>query len=289
MIDTPVVPHKAGKREWLGRFTAKELTNDAYHEAPGVSKSHLDVIASSSAKHYWAQYVDPLRVTAEKTPALRVGNAIHSAILEPDLFASKYFPKPECDRRTIDGKAIYANYLREKGDREEISPKEYDCCIQIRDAVYAHKIAPGLLSKGTNEHSFFCHEPETGELIKCRTDYFHDDGEIVVDLKSTLNAAPWEFGRDATNYRYDVAVPWYFDVIHGVTGQRPRNWVWLAVEKEPPYAIGIYYAQKQDIMRARDTARRNFLEIVRQRKLATWDDYGAAEVRPLELMPWVKR
>lgn len=288
MADTPIVPHPAGQRAWLGRFTADELTNDAYHAAPGTSKSHLDVIADSSAKHYWAQYVDPMRVTAEKTPALRLGNSIHTAILEPDLFASKYFPKPECDRRTTVGKQIYANYLAEKGNREEISPHEYDVCLKIRDTVLSHKIARGLLSKGTNENSFFCHDPEMGELIKCRTDYFHDDGETVVDLKSTLNAAPFEFGCDATNYRYDVAVPWYFDVIHGVTGQRPRNWVWLVVEKEHPFAIGIYYAQKHDIIRARDTARRNFLEILRQRKLATWEDYGS-DVQPLVLMPWAKR
>jgi hypothetical protein len=289
MTDPKIVPHRAGQREWLGRFAADELANDDYHAAPGVSKSHLDVIGSSSAKHYWAQYVDPMRITPEKTPALRLGHAIHAAILEPDLFASKYLVKPECDRRTLVGKQIYAEYLREKGDREEISPTEYDVCLKIRDAVYAHKLAPGLLSKGTNEHSFFCHERETGELIKCRTDYFHDDGETVVDLKSTLNAAPFEFGRDATKLRYDIAVPWYFDVIRGVTGQQPRNWVWLAVEKEHPFAIGIYYAQKHDIIRARDTARRNFLEIVRQRKLGTWCDYGETGVLPLELMAWAKR
>jgi exodeoxyribonuclease VIII len=288
MADPTVVPHAAGQREWLGRFTADELTNEKYHESPGVSKSHLDIIAAESHKHYWQRYINPQRPLVEQTDALRVGNAIHAAILQPDLFTSQYAAKPECDRRTKEGKSVYANFLSTLGNREEIGPKEYDWCIQMRDAVHAHRIARGLLTKGTAEHSFFCHERETGELIKCRADYFHDDGDTVVDLKSTINAAPFEFGRDATKYRYDVAPPWYFDVIHGVTGQRPRNWVWLAVEKEPPYAIGIYYAQKQDITRARDTARRNFLEILRARQLATWEDYGA-EVRPLELMPWAKR
>jgi hypothetical protein len=288
MVDSKVVPHVAGKRLWLGRFTSDDLTNDAYHAAPGISKTHLDVMASGSPRHYWHEYINPARPFAEKTDALRVGNAVHSAILQPDLFESHYAEKPECDRRTTRGKEIYSDFLLRKGSREELSGNEYRLCVHMRDAVHSHRLARGLLRNGTAEHSFFCAEHETGELIKCRTDYFHDDGETVVDLKSTLNANPFEFGRDATKYRYDLAAPWYFDVIRGVLGQGPKNWVWLAVEKEPPYCIGIYYAQKHDIIRARDTARRNFLEIVRQRQLATWEDY-ADEVRPLELMAWAKR
>lgn len=288
MTEPKVGLHLAGQRPWSGRFTADELDNDAYHAAPGVSKTHLDVIASGSPKHYWQQYINPNRPIKHATDALRVGNAIHSAILEPDLFKEHYARKPECDRRYKEGKAVYAEFLRTIGTREELADDEYQLCLNIRDAVYKHKIARGLLANGTAEHAFFCNERETGELIKCRTDYFANDGDMVVDVKTTLDASPIEFGRDATNYRYDLAPPWYFDVISEVTGQRPRHWVWLVVEKTEPYAIGLYYAQKQDIARARDTARRNFLEIVKQRQLGTWNDYGA-EVRPLELMPWAKR
>lgn len=276
------------QRPWIGRFTADELSNDAYHEAPGISKSHLDCIAFGSGKHYWQRYVNPDRPPFHRTPALRVGNAVHTAILQPDLFESLYAAKPECDRRTVAGKAIYAAFLERKGSREELSPSEYDWCLGMRDAVHRHRIARGLLCKGTAEHSFFAKEPETGELVKCRTDYLHDDAEMVVDIKTTMDAHPDSFGKSATDFLYDLAVPWYYDVLLQVIGQTPRNWVWIAIEKEEPYAMGIYYAQKQDINRARDTCRRLFREILEQRRLATWEDYGA-KVLPLILKPWAKR
>lgn len=287
--DSVVTPHPAGQRPWAGRFTADELTNDAYHAAPGVSKSHLDIIADQSPLHYWESYLNPTRPVRRATDALRVGNAVHSAILQPDLFTSHYVDVPPCDMRTKIGKETYDNFLRHhKKGREELSAKEYKMCVEMRDAVHAHKIAAGLLRGGKAEHSFFCNERETGQLIKCRADYFHDDGDLVVDLKSTVDSNPDSFGKDATNYRYDVAVPWYLDIIQSVTGHAPRNWVFIAVEKERPYAVGIYYAQKHDIIRARDTARRNFLQILEYRKLNEWPDYGD-RVRPLELKPWAKR
>lgn len=275
-------------REWLGRFTADELTNEDYHEAPGVSKSHLDIIDGSSPRHYWQRYLNPERPVEEPTDALRVGNAIHAAILQPNLFESRYAAAPKVDKRTTIGKEAYAAFKRGSVGKEELSAIEFKLCLEMRDAVHAHPVARGLLMHGTAEHSFFCTHAETGELIKCRTDYVTDDGDMVVDLKSTTDASPHSFARDAGNYRYDLAPPWYFDVIGAVTGRTPRNWVWLAVEKEPPYAIGIYYAQKHDIIRARDTARRNFLQILHHRRLNAWPDYGEV-VRPLEMPAYIKR
>jgi len=275
-------------RLWLGRFEAGELSNDAYHAAPGVSKTHLDVIANGSPRHYWQQYINPKRGPAHKTDALRVGDAIHSAILQPDLFASNFAAKPVCDKRTTEGKAVYAEFLRTKGNRIELSALEYEWCVRIRDSVYAHKIARGLLKGGKAEHSFFTKEAETGELVKCRPDYLHDAGDLIVDIKSTTDAHPDTFSKDATNYMYDLAVPWYFDIVRAVTGTPPRHWVWIVIEKEEPYAVGIYYAQKHDIIRARDTCRRYLMEIARQRKLGTWEDYGS-EVRPLVMKPWARR
>lgn len=275
-------------RSWIGRFTADELSNADYHAAPGVSKTHLDLIATKSPRHYWQKYLNPDRPAVEPTDALRVGNAIHCAILQPDLFESEYAAKPECDRRTREGKALYAEFLQRKGNRTELSPLEYEWCIEMRDSVQRHAKARGLLRGGVPEQSFFVNEPETGELIKCRPDYFHNDGDLVVDFKSAIDAHWDRFGKDAFKYRYDVAVPWYCDIIKMVTGHMPRNWVWIAVEKEPPYAVGIYFAQKHDVIRARDVARQNFLEIIRQRRLGTWVDY-ADEVRPLVFPGWAKR
>jgi hypothetical protein len=281
------VPDPPPGRQWFGRFTAEELTNEAYHAGPGVSKSHLDTIAGGSPRHYWQRYVNPERPIEVKTPALVLGDAIHAAILQPQLFETAYAAKPEgLDKRTKEGKAQWANFLEAHSDKKHISHDQFVCCINIREVIYRHPVARGLLVGGVSEHSFFTKYRETGDLVKCRADYL--TGDYVIDLKSTLDASEDSFSRDATSLRYDVAVPWYMDIIADVTGQRPRKWIWLAVEKEPPYALAIYTAQDHDIVRARDTARRNFLNILQHRKANAWPDYGET-IRPLELKPWAKR
>lgn len=276
------------KRPWDGRFTDAELTNEAYHAAPGISKSHLDVMAEGSARHYWQKYINPSRPFSEPTDALRVGNAVHAAILQPALFDDRYAEWSGTDKRTKAGKEEWAAFQQNLGDRITLSHIEYTWCLEMRDAVHAHPIARGLLMNGKPEHSFFARDTESGELIKCRTDYFTDDGDVIVDIKTTTDAHPITFGKDAANYRYDLAPPWYFDVIGRVTGHAPRQWIWLVIEKSLPYAIGIYYAQKHDIIRARDTCRRNFLEILKYRQANLFPDYGD-QIRPLELPGWIKR
>ena len=83
-------------------------------------------------------------------------------------------------------------------------------------------------------------------------------------------------------------MPWYFDVLDTLYGETPQHWVWLAVEKDPPYAIGIYFAQEHDIERARICARRHFLRLVEAKRNNYWPDYGAT-VEPLIMPAWAKR
>lgn len=283
----------AGRQAWLGEFTAAELSNEAYHEAPGVSKSHLDTFADGSPRHYWQRYINPDRPKEKKTDALILGDSIHAAVLQPTLFESRYAPEPlgptgaKLDKRKTIDKEIYQDFLRREAGKTHLSQLEYEICLRARDAIYKHPVARGLFKGGKAEHSFFARDPETSELRKCRPDYLTDD--YVLDLKSTLDAGEDSFSRDATNLRYDVAVPWYFDTIDLATGvKRSRKWIWVAVEKAEPFAIGLYFAQDHDIIAARDTARKNFHAIIKHRQLNAWPDYGE-KIRPLNLKPWKRR
>lgn len=292
MTEQPKGPAPGG-REWLGEFTAGQLSNEAYHAAPGISKSHLDTIANGSPRHYWQEYINPDRPARHETEALMLGNAIHAAVLQPSLFEFHYAAEPEgpdgkkLDKRKKIDKEIYDQFMRESRGKTPITRFQYNICLGIRDAIQKHPIARGLLQGGVAEQSFFCIDPETRALRKCRADYLTED--YVIDIKSTLDAGPDSFERDATNLRYDVAVPWYLDTIDLTRGlARPRKWIWLAIEKAEPFAIGIYYAQQHDIIAARDCARKNFHTILRHRELNAWPDYGEV-MRPLNLKPWKKR
>lgn len=262
-----------------------ECTNDEYHSGPGISKSHLDVIHGKSPKHYWHKYLNPDREPEEPTPAKVLGTAIHSIILEPDLFDSTVAINPGIDRRSNAGKAEYAQFLAESAGKLIITDEQAQACYAVRDTVHQHPLARGLLTGGKAEQSFYAVDDETGELIKCRVDFLPDNGSMIVDVKSTEDASPAAFGKSSANYRYPVQTAWYWHVLDSAFGEHPQHWVFLAFEKEPPYAIGVYFAQPDDVARAAIAAREDLLRIVEHKRSGQWPDYGT-EALPLTMPRW---
>lgn len=263
-------------------------SNEAYHAGPGVSKSHLDAINSGCPRHYWQRYLNPDREPEQTTPAKIMGSALHTAILEPDLFPSEVIASPGFDRRTKNGKAEYEAFVTQHAGKIILDPDDYATCLAMRDAVYNHPVAGGLMRQpGKSEQSFYAIDNETGELIKCRHDRLLDSGAMSIDLKTTEDASPNGFGKSSANYRYPVQTAWYNRVLDTCFGEHPAEWVFLAVEKSPPYVIGIYFVEPDLLARAEIAANRDFQRIIQHRRSGEWPDYGMQPM-PLTLPAWAK-
>jgi len=65
------------------------IEEDEYHKLTAFSNTDLKLIARSPA-HYYAARLDPAREEKEPTPAMIAGRILHCAILEPDLFDSRF-------------------------------------------------------------------------------------------------------------------------------------------------------------------------------------------------------
>lgn len=263
------------------------MTNDEYHASAGYSKSHLDKIADCP-RDYWHHYLNPDRGPEEQSPDLILGSAIHSAVLEPDLFKSQFLVLPDLDLRTKKGREERDLFVANNPGAAIITVEQRETALAVRDAVHTHPVASRLLRRGAAEQSWFAVDPETGEQIKCRTDWFDDGAGLIVDLKSTKDASPDGFGKSAANLRYHLQPPWYQDVFEAEFGAAPPWWVFLAVEKVPPYKIGIYYPTPEDIQLGRQMARRDFMRIIDCKRTGQWPDY-ATEAKPLMLPGWYKR
>jgi exodeoxyribonuclease VIII len=263
------------------------MTNAEYHSGPGYSKSHLDKIADAPIE-YWHHYLNPDREVAEPGDALVLGTVIHTAVLEPDILDSAYKVLPDLDLRTKAGRAERDAFKAAHPGATIITVDQLATAKAVRDAVYRHPLASRLLRGGQSELSFFATDPETGELIKCRTDSFNTGAGMIVDLKSTDDASPDGFGKSCANFRYYVQPPWYQDVLRAAYGEAPPWWVFLAVEKKPPYKIGVYYPTPEQIELGRRVARRDFKRILECKASGVWPDY-ATEVKPVELPGWAVR
>jgi hypothetical protein len=110
----------------------------------------------------------------------------------------------------------------------------------------------------------------------------------VVDIKTTDDASPDAFGKSAANYGYDVGSAWYSDVLEAHYGRAPEHFVFIAVEKPEPHAIGIYFVEPEVMAAGRVIARRNFHRILEWRAANNWPDYGINPM-PLRLPAWARR
>lgn len=288
-----------------------EMSNDAYHGSDGISKSHLDDIAGLSPLHYFHKRVDPDREPEEKTPALVFGDALHKAVLEPDLLESNFItapadaPKrPSSKQRTAKKPSIetleaidfWDAFAKKAAGKTVLDMDDLTRIKKARDAVHRHPIAGPLLRGGQSEQTFFAICPRTGALIKARTDYLKPG--MIVDLKSTEDASPESFGKSSYNFRYDVQAAWYPYVTDAAGWEAIEHFVFVAVEKVEPFACGIYYAAEEVLgwnnipTRPLDDARfvmhQNLDLILECRARNHWPDY-AMNPQALQHPGWARR
>ena len=277
------------------KFGLVEMTNEAYHASEGVSKSRLDVMAHS-AQHYWQAYINPAREPREATPAMFIGTLIHSAILEPDLLTKQYVVLPENapnrptkaqlnaqrpSAEAVQSIAWWKWFEAEHAGRVILTPEQWALARGARDSVHQHPRARQLLARGKAEQSYFALDPDSGAIVKCRTDWTAATGEMV-DVKSTVSAAPDQFQRSVLDYRYHVQQPWYQDVVEAATDAPlpSRAWYFLAVEKTPPYACALYTLPEDVVRAGRLQGQRDLRRIVECTALDEWPGYST---EPVEL------
>lgn len=217
------------------------LSAAQYHAAEGISKSGLDRIARSPAHFRYGK--------TEETDTLRLGTAVHAAVLEPILFAQTY--------------ACAEGRRNKKAEKIELTPMEWDICSGIADAISDHPTCRELLSWGEAEESIFWHDAETLLLCRARPDWTrYGDGirssTRLIDLKTTKDASPSGFARAVETYRYHVQAAFYLDGWRAANG---GSWcdefVFIAVEKTAPFAIGLYRLPDWQIEEGRQLYRRD--------------------------------
>ena len=280
-----------------------ELTNEAYHGGPGISKSHLDKIAASPA-HYYAAYLDPNRAPREATPAMIQGTAIHTAVLEPHLFESEYIvvpagmPTKPTDRQrnakkpsseTVDAILAWDEFELFSATKTILTAEQWHVALEVQRSVRKHKAAADLLRKGHAEHSYFSLDPDTGALVKARPDWFTPAG-VLVDLKSTKSAAPDAFYRSVMDFGYDLQPWWYRNAIGAAIDEDLDGapWYFVAVEKEPPYAVAVYRLPPEVERAGAMRARQLLQKIVDAKLLDHWPAYSD-DISILEFPGWALR
>jgi exodeoxyribonuclease VIII len=258
------------------------MTNAEYHARPEVSKSGLDLVRRSPL-HFWNRYLNPDRVVEPPTDAMVLGSALHTAVLEPHLFDDEYAVAPHCDRRTKDGKMIWADFEQEAAGKTLLKAEDASRIDAMAKAVRSHKAASFLLTMpGKAEQSYFWTDDETGEKCKCRPDWHSADGRIMVDVKTTEDASPGKFLRSSVlGWRYHVQAAFY---MRGLPSA--EVFLFAVVEKKPPFAAVVYSLPPKLIERGLEEAQQDLRRIAECRAANHWPSYSE-EIQELPLPRWL--
>lgn len=257
---------------------------DHYHARPAVGHSALVRIMRSPA-HYREYVANP----PEPTPAMQLGTAFHTALLEPDRFGESFVMAPKFDRRTKEGKAAAEAWETENAGKMALTAEQMAAIRSMASSVRCHAGADKLLSQGLAEMSGFWIDLESGVECKCRPDFLVMDGDKVsgiVDVKTCSDAGADGFARAIATLGYDVQAAFYQDGLNALAG-RSIPFYFIAVEKEPPYAVATYSAGI-DVIEVGRAKYRGALQLLKWcRARDTWPGYQPnGEIEPIKLPRW---
>ena len=212
-----------------------DITNEHYHESAGISRSKL-MLLDKSPYHFWYEMYSGLVEKKEPTPAMNIGSAFHTLLLEPELFSREFAVAPKMDRRTTKGKEEYSKFMNENGDKILLTDEQYTKAVVMAQHVKQHDIVTTLLDDAAFEQSIFWTDEETGIQFKTRPDIWSK--KMVVDLKTTADASPHAFMRSALNYGYYLQAGMAYEACRAI-GKPFDMFVILAAEKEAPYVPSV--------------------------------------------------
>lgn len=227
----------------------EEIKIQEYHgDKNAVNSSSLKKMIKSPLAFHESFYGDDI----EQTDAMRLGTIAHMAILQGDLFKSKYLVMPEFKSLTADGKPseskatkYYKDQVAEwtkslPKDALVVTKEEQNKLFGMIESLTKHEMAVKLLSNGKPELCGYWRDEETGIRCRMQADFVSFDLGALVDLKTTSDCSWPEFRRTVEKLDYSFQMSMYAEGIKQITGKRPEHIIWIAIESKPPYEVRAY-------------------------------------------------
>ena len=211
------------------------IPDTVYHRLPGLSASGAKLLVPPSCP---AKFKEQRDNPPPSNAVFDLGKAVHRLVLGEGA------PLKIIDADSWRSKA--AAEARNEAYAAGVIPVLVGDFGQIKamsDAVLMHPVAGKLIDDGVGqaEVSLIVDDPTTGVRLKARPDWMTErDGRVwLVDLKTSVTAEPKAFARRAADYRYHLQAAWYVQVAALLELDPQAAFVFVAVEKEPPYLVSV--------------------------------------------------
>lgn len=230
-----------------------DLDESAYHADESLAPTLGRSLSATGAKTI---LTNPARFAHERDhgrPEKRVydlGTLAHALILgNPDqrvrvIDAYDWRTKAAKEARA----AAYANRQVpvHRGDLRAVAP--------LRRAIRRHELASAILSQGEAERSLYWIDPDTGVTCRGRLDWVRDNALVDVKTVPYGGTDTHTLAKAAATYDWPLQAAHYIDGWEALTGAR-LPFLFLVIEKEPPYFIRIVQLSDDDLAAGQERIR----------------------------------
>ena len=170
----------------------------------------------------------------ESSPSMLIGELVHCIVLEPEEVSRRFVGMPKIDRRTKEGKVLYAQFLESSKGKLVVDERTFELASYMATNVIEQEISASALKGCVIERSILWQDEESGLNFKCRPDAYNPANGLVVDLKTTKDACYRGMQSSSVKYGYFLQAAMIREALihHGL---KFTKYVLLCVENTEPY------------------------------------------------------
>jgi hypothetical protein len=235
------------KKAQLAKMVSLDMPSAEYHADPATSAGDCETVHKRGVYALRYSKAHPKKPTND----MKLGTLTHTLVLEPDQFGRQYVMIPKLDQRNPENKKIIEG-LNNKAFQKNlimIDQEQLELAQAMAKSVLAHPLVQLMMKSGSPEVSYFWEKD--GHKLKARPDWVN--GKYWMDLKTARDATRQGFIRACADSGYHRRASFYIDCAkyHG----DDVEYVYVMVNKTPPYQVGIYTipAHQLDIGRTQYT------------------------------------
>lgn len=259
------------------------MPNKIYQSIPWLSNSRLHAMQDRSPLHYLHAMKTPF--TSELGDHFNFGSAFHTKILQPEEWENDVAVLPDASEmgkgsyyKTNEGKKFKTDFQAKNCYRAMITRDQERELNLMSEAVMNHPVASNLiLQKLFVELSVFFELERRGKRrrIRSRIDLPIPTAGIIADLKTTRNASLHKFTMSLYEFGYFRQGAIYLEAARNVfPGDKITDFVLIAIENYPPYAIAVYRVNEY-ALEAGHTSAWNIIEKIEECEAAEkWPSYS---------------
>jgi exodeoxyribonuclease VIII len=254
--------------------TACKMTESEYRSHPALNASRFKAFVRSP--YHFLKQVD-----VEQTEAMRIGTAIHMALLEPELYLKTIAYMPECDRRTTAGKQIAKEFEDANSDKLILKADSSEIVSRAVISVTGHEEWHYLLASKVNREMIILTDL-FGIECKGKIDIIDLKNNMIWDVKTCQDASIDKFRYDVQDRLYWVQQAFYKMLVEKHYKQK-FGCGFIAVETTEPSACGFYKVSEEELKVWSDIVENKLLQYQTCTTLNKFPSYQSGNLPALHL------